>query len=38
LQAEMRLRVVVTACSWDLPGTAFNGDRCTGLRLEIGKA
>jgi uncharacterized protein YcgI (DUF1989 family) len=33
LRAEMDLILVVTACSFDL--APINGDRCTGIRLEV---
>jgi uncharacterized protein len=35
LQAEIDLILVVTACSQDI--VKINGDRCTGLRIEIGQ-
>lgn len=34
LRAEMDLMLVVTACAFDL--VPINGDRCTGIRLEVG--
>jgi uncharacterized protein YcgI (DUF1989 family) len=33
LRAEMDLIIVATACAFDL--APINGDRCTGLRLEV---
>lgn len=35
LRAELDLLIVVTACSWDLNPPSVNGDRCTGIRLEV---
>ena len=35
LRAEMDLHLVVTSCSWDLPGS-INGEWCTPIRVEVG--
>lgn len=35
LRAEMDLVLVVTSCSWDLPGS-INGERCTPIRVDVG--
>lgn len=35
LRAEMDLVIIVAPCSWDVPGHPINGERCTGIRLEV---
>jgi uncharacterized protein YcgI (DUF1989 family) len=35
LRALMDTFVVVTSCSFDLPGSRINGDRCTPIRVEV---
>lgn len=35
LRAEMDLNVIATACAFDVRGSKINGDRCTGIRLEV---
>jgi uncharacterized protein YcgI (DUF1989 family) len=35
LRAEMDLVIIVTACSWDVPGFPINDAKCTGICIEI---
>lgn len=35
LRAEAALNIIVTSCSWDVPGQPLNGDRCTPVRVEV---
>ncbi len=38
LRAEMDIVLIVTSCSWDLPVSLINGERCTPIRVEVGTA
>lgn len=35
LRALIDVFVVVTSCSFDLPGSTINGDRCTPIRVDV---
>ncbi len=38
LRAEMDVILIVTSCSWDLPVSLINGERCTPIRVDVGTA
>ena len=35
---RMDVTLIVTSCSWDLPVSLINGERCTPIRVEVGTA